>query len=204
MTDSLFKIYKKFYQRAYRNPDNIELQIMVDSIYETIKDLYNSLNNPVEYPLVKAKAKITFKEINRKEIDMSPSKLFSPDLISALNKKNINFEIPCQVIQRWNSENREGLIYILTSGSKDGLCKLGATTMTMQKRIYFYELRYGYSVQEYFSKKVMSPLQLELIVSNKMKKYRVAGNTNGESNEWYFCDPKFLKSQILLELKNIK
>ena len=141
MTDSLFKIYKKFYQRAYRNPDNIELQIMVDSIYETIKDLYNSLNNPVEYPLVKAKAKITFKEINRKEIDMSPSKLFSPDLISALNKKNINFEIPYQVIQRWNSENREGLIYILTSGSKDGLCKLGATTMTMQKRIYFYELR---------------------------------------------------------------
>ena len=91
MTDSLFKIYKKFYQRAYRNADNIELQIMVDSIYETIKDLYNSLNNPVEHPLVKAKAKITFKEINRKERDMSPSKLYSPDLISALNKKNIDF-----------------------------------------------------------------------------------------------------------------
>ena len=204
MTDSLFKIYKKFYQRAYRNPDNIELQIISDTIYETVKELYYSFNNPVEFSLIKAKAKVTFKEINRKEIEMSPAKLFSPDLIVALNKKNIDFEIPYQVIQRWNSENRDGLIYILTSESKDGCCKLGATTMTMHKRIYFYELRYGYSVQEYFSKKVMSPLQLELTVSNKMKKYRVSGNTNGESNEWYSCDPKFLKSQILLELKNYR
>jgi hypothetical protein len=167
-----------------------------------IKDLYNSSHNPEEHKLAKAKAKIIFNEIVRKETEMSPSMLFSPALLSAINKKNIDFDIPYQVIQRWNSENSKGLIYILTSQSKPGLCKLGATTMTMDKRIYFYELKYGYSVKEFYSKKVISPLQLELIVANKMKKYRVAGNTSGDSNEWYSCDPKIMKTQILLEFKN--
>lgn len=201
MADSLFKIYKKFYQRAYRNPDDLELKIISDTIYDVIKDLYNSSDNPDEHLLIKSKAKLIFKEVVRKEKEMSPSMLLSPALVSALNKKNIDFGIPYQVVQRWNSENRDGLVYILTSPTKLGLCKLGATTMSMSKRIYFYELRYGYSVKEFYSKKVVSPLQLELIISNKMKKYRVAGNTSGDSNEWYECDPKLLKAQILLELK---
>jgi hypothetical protein len=58
MTDSLFKIYKKFYQRAYRHPDNLELKTITDTIYDVIKDLYNSSHNPEEHKIVKTKAKI--------------------------------------------------------------------------------------------------------------------------------------------------
>ena len=202
MTDSLFKVYKKFYQRSYRNPEDLELKLISDTVYEVIKDLHKSLNDPEQHEAIKSNAKIVFKEISRREKAMAPSILFSSALISALNRKRIDLEIPYPVVQRWNSEDRIGLIYILTSESRRGLCKLGATTMPMNKRIYFYELKYGYPVTEYYSKEVTSPLQLELLVANKMKLHRVSGNTIGESNEWYSCDPKLMKAQIISELRD--
>ena len=202
MTDSLYKVYKKFYQRAYRNPDDFELKAISDAISEIIKDLYNSSNDAESHSLIKSNALLIAKEIYFRENAAAPQILFSLELIKALKKKNLDYDIPFQVIHRWNSENRNGFIYILTSYSKKGQCKLGATTLSMQKRIYHYERRYEYSVEEYFSKEISSPLQLELIVANKMKEHRVAGNTYRDSNEWYSCKPSFMKSQILLELKN--
>ncbi len=201
MTNSLYKIYKKFYQRAYRNPDDYELKEISDTISEIIKDLYNSSNDTDRHLQIKSNAILIAKKIYYRENTLAPSVLFSLELIKALKMKNLDYDIPYQVIHRWNSENRNGLIYILTSDKKKGQCKLGATTLSMQNRIYHYERRYGYSVTEYFSKEISSPLQFELIVANKMKEYRVAGNTYLESNEWYSCKPSFMKTQILSELK---
>lgn len=200
MTDSLYKIYKKFYQRAYRNTDDIELKSMSDSIYSVIKDLYNAESDIEKSSLIKSNAKKFAKEINKRETAIKPTVLFSLEFIKALNKKKLDYGIPYQVLQRWNSKDRKGLIYILTSTSKKNLCKLGATTLTMKERIYQYERRYDYSVKEYFSKEISSPLELELVVANKMKEYRVAGNTYKESNEWYACKPSFMKSKIILEI----
>ena len=201
MTESLYKIYKKFYQRSYRNPDDFELKEISDAVSEIIKDLYNSSSDIERHLLIKTNAILLAKKIYHRENDSRPQILFSLELIKALKRKKLNYDIPYPVIHRWNSENRKGLIYILTSNSKKGQCKLGATTLTMQKRIYHYENRYGYSVEEYFSKEVYSPLQFELVIANKMKEFRVAGNTYRESNEWYSCKPNFMKSQIMSELK---
>lgn len=201
MTDSLYKIYRKFRQRARRNPDDLELQSISSSISEIIKDLYNSSDNTENHLSIKSNAKIIAKEIYNRETATAPKIIFSLELIKALNRKNIDYDIPYYVIHRWNSEDSKGLIYILTSKSKQGLCKLGATTLSMQKRIHSYQSRYGYSVEEYYSKEITSPLQFESILSKKMKEYRVSGNTNGESNEWYSCKPSFMKSKIILELK---
>ena len=203
MTESLYKIYKKFYQRSYRNRDDFELKEISDAVDEIIKDLYKSSNDIERHLLIKSNAILLAKEIHHREIDTRPKILFSLELINALKRKKLVYDIPYQVTHRWNSENRKGLIYILTSKSKRGECKLGATTLTMQKRIYQYENTYGYSVEEYFSRELSSPLQFESVIANKMKEYRVSGNTNGESNEWYSCKPSFMKSQILLELNKL-
>jgi hypothetical protein len=196
MTDSIYKIYKKFYQRSYRNPEDEELKLISTTIHDVIKDLYNNQDNIKKYNSIKKNSLIIAEELRNKEIATNPRILITDELISALKSKIIELDIPYQVIHQWNAEEKNGLIYILTSEERVGECKLGATTMTMEDRIYHYELRYGYSVTKYFSKKIKSPFQIELLVANKMKYCRVAGNTFGESNEWYKCDTKEMKLQI--------
>ena len=56
MTNSLYKIYKKFYQRAYRNSDDYELKEISDAISEIIKDLYNSSNDTDRHLQIKSNA----------------------------------------------------------------------------------------------------------------------------------------------------
>ena len=85
MTDSLYKIYKKFYQRAHRNPDDLELQFISSAISEIIKDLYNSSDNTKNHLSIKSKAKIIAKEIYNREIATAPKIIFSLELIKALN-----------------------------------------------------------------------------------------------------------------------
>ena len=196
MTDSIYKIYKKFYQRSYRNPEDEQLKLISTTIHDIIKDLYNNQENIKKYNSIKKNSIIIAEELRNKEITTNPRILITDELINALKSKIIELDIPYQVIHRWNAEEKNGLIYILTSEHRVDECKLGATTMTMEDRIYHYELRYGYSVTKYYSKKIKSPFQIELLVANKMKYCRVAGNTIGESNEWYKCDTKEMKLQI--------
>jgi len=196
MTESIFKIYKKLYQRSYRNPEDEDLKFIAATVHDLIKDLYNNQDDKKKFNSIKKNSLIIAEELRNREIATSPRMLITDELIHSLKSKAIELDIPYQVIHRWNAEEKNGLIYILTSEERDGECKLGATTLKMEERIYHYELRYGYSVTKYYSKKIKSPFQIELLVANKMKFCRVSGNTVGESNEWYKCDPKEMKSQI--------
>ena len=63
MTESLYKIYKKFYQRSYRNPDDFELKEISDAVSEIIKDLYNSSSDIERHLLIKTNAILLAKKI---------------------------------------------------------------------------------------------------------------------------------------------
>ena len=94
MTESLFKIYKKFYQRSYRNPYDFELKEISDAVLEIIKDLYNSSNDIEKHLLIKSNAILLAKEIHHREIDTRPQILFSLDLIKEHFFEQVNFSLP--------------------------------------------------------------------------------------------------------------
>ena len=68
MTDSIYRIYKKFYQRSYRNPEDEELKLISTTIHDVIKDLYNNQDNIKKYNSIKRNSLIIAEELRNKEI----------------------------------------------------------------------------------------------------------------------------------------
>ena len=66
MTDSIYKIYKKFYQRSYRNPEDEELKLISTTIHDVIKDLYNNQDNIKKYNSIKKNSLIIAEELRNK------------------------------------------------------------------------------------------------------------------------------------------
>jgi hypothetical protein len=113
----------------------------------------------------------------------------------AVRTGNYFVDIPHEIAHRYN--DRPGRVYILTASSRRDQCKLGATTMTIPSRCIAYEAKYGYRVRDVFALETRTPFTLEKKVADRIADLRVAGNTSGDSIEWYRITPSALKDLII-------
>lgn len=186
MKADLFKIYKKFYSRSWRNPSNAIAVEITDAVFRLIR------NVPNQTEMIGEIERIALLERN------SEARVqFSTELLAAVKTGNYEINIPPQIAHELQNKNVSGHFYVLTSPSKPGQCKLGGTTMPINDRVNAYQNKYGYSVKVFFSKSVQRPFQLEKLVAKNLASKRVSGSTFRDSNEWYFCDPADMKTVIL-------
>ena len=195
----LFKIYKGFYQRSYRSPEDGDYAGMTQISEDIIKRLFLNQSNPKELDEIRLEgidiAKILLAMEMRKG---GLGRFYSLALIKALEANNFEINVPYQVIPRWQENNYFGCLYVLTSNVRPDQCKLGATYMDIDTRVAKYISKFGYQVEVYFSRNdVLNPFTQELIISNKYRDNRFSGNTPGDSNEWFYLYPETLQNEIL-------
>lgn len=199
MKIDLYKLYKGFYQRSYRNEYDDDYAFMTELVHDLVRNLFRHQYNQSELE----RHRIEGIEISQRVYEIEKNKpglgrLYSRDLIRALKQKNFEILVPYPVAHQWNENNYVGSLYVLTRKNYPGECKLGATYMDVETRVKKYIHKYGYSVDLYFcANNVMNPFNHELAISRKYSESRKAGNTYGDSNEWYYLDPKVLKEEIL-------
>lgn len=88
----------------------------------------------------------------------------------------------------WSAE--EGLVYCISSTSKSGQVKIGATTMDLRKRLKKLKNRYKYSeLNIEFAYRTNKVSNLEKLVHKELSPFLVSGRTKGDSVEWYFVTP---------------
>ena len=171
----LYKTYKLMKQRAKRRT-----------------------NDPVSQELCEIARSIFYIGGNKKNILMKIQKIiileeklqfglkcYGKEMQTAVETGKYTIDRPYAIRHRFDEDNREGLIYVMSSNSRPGQVKLGATTLSMHKRLKCYEAKYQYSVQAEKWKTVLKPFVLENNIAEKISKHRVSSNTNGDSNEWY-------------------
>ena len=130
---------------------------------------------------------------------------FSDQIKRAVENDNYSLEFPDVISHMKTDNDKYGSIYILTSPSKKGQVKIGATTMDPGKRLSIFIDRYGYDADYYFiSEVVRSPFTIEHSIKKDISYARVSGLEYGDSIEWYYIKPKVLKSLILSAIKSTK
>ena len=186
------KTHRMISQRARRNPNCpifLEIKALSSEIYERGTSHQEQL------------------AIARKIILLENS--FSPALArygsiieNALLSKNYMAERPFQIRHRFQDQEKSGIIYILNSTNRPGECKLGATTLSINKRCELYESKYGYSVYPYFFTTARAPFSVEFRISEIIRSQKVISKTNGDSIEWYMITPERLKGIIIDFIRN--
>jgi hypothetical protein len=182
---NLFEIGKAFHQRAYRDPSNVSKQ----KAHDLSRELWHSQRNKDELLAIIAQLKPierTFRGIRVYYADIAEK---------AVRSGNYEVSIPHEIAHRY--DEKPGRVYVLTSRSRPGECKLGATTMTMISRCIAYWTKYGYHVDDYFSLESRSPFSLERRVAERISHLRVTGNVRGDSIEWYRINADELKKLII-------
>jgi hypothetical protein len=124
-------------------------------------------------------------------------KCYGQEMQSAVRSGEYSIDRPYAIRHRFDESNREGLIYVMTSTSRSGQAKLGATTQSMDQRLKSYQSKYQYVVQAEKWKNVAKPFVLENKVAQKLSKYRVTGNTTGDSIEWYHLSSERLWEEVV-------
>jgi hypothetical protein len=183
----LYKTYKLLKQRAKRRPHDLTSQ----EISKIARSMFY-LDGDVEKILTKIQA-IGVLEKNLQ----SSLKCYGKEMQDAVISGEYTIDRPYAIRHRFDKNNHTGLIYIMSSTSRPGQVKLGATTQSINKRLRCYETRYQYSVKAEKWKTVLEPFVLENDISKKINEYRVAGNTIGDSNEWYHLSPEQLWNVVI-------
>jgi hypothetical protein len=182
---NLYNIGKAFYQRAYRDPSN-PLKVQAHNLS---RDLWHSKKSKKDLLEIIA----LLKNIER---NFSGIRIFYADIAErAVRSGNYIVSIPHEIAHRYN--DRPGRVYILTSPSRPGQCKLGATTMNIVSRCIAYKNKYGYHVEDWFSIECNIPFTLEQQVAERIAHLRMAGNVKGDSIEWYGIEPVELKKLLI-------
>ena len=195
----LYKMYKGFYQRSYRDKDDDDYAVMTELIHDLVRNLYINQHKPEALE----KHRIEGIEIAQKLHQMEKEKyglgrFFSISLLKALKNKDYEIVVPYRIIPLWLEDNDVGSLYVLTSNARPGQCKIGATYMDVDIRVSKYVSKYGYNVNLYFRQKnIMNPFNRKLEISKKYSHLRHSGNTFCDSNEWYCIAPEILKNEIL-------
>jgi hypothetical protein len=192
----LYKTHKKFYQRWYRDKDNVGLLEIKDLSHDLVKYLYLHRDGR-NWRFVKSRALELAKCINQLEITTGFETLFSCEFIEAIKTNSFTIELPYPVDRRWNPGYSIGQIYIMTAKTRPGICKLGATTLSIDDRLAKYRQRYKYEVQLYFCKYVSSPFIAEKEIADKILDLRLTGRDYLNTNEWYRIKPNDLKKIII-------
>lgn len=199
MSFDLYKIYKGFYQRSYRHPEDQDLIEMTQIIYDLVRNLYR----------IQSKREITIEEVNlafnaaRNLFDIERSyggfnTLFSRNLIRALNDNDFEINVPKSKMSSWlEEEDHLGTLYVLTAKSRPGQCKLGVTQGNLDERIRKYEHRHKYLVDIFFFRNdVPTPFRHEEAITKKYLEHKNSNISEGDSNEWFFLYPDTLKQEI--------
>lgn len=183
---NIYKIYKSFYQRSYRDPDDDVAVENTEMIHQWIKALYFA-NSEVEKRHLLEEGKVLAEVLYDRERSSNVSSYFSLRLKVALASKSWSLEIPNVVLHRWRAEYYQtpGYVYLLTSIEKVGQFKVGATTIPMHKRIATYESRYTTLVSLYKAFPCVNPFQIEREFMDSGLFQRACGNTVDDSIEWY-------------------
>jgi hypothetical protein len=179
MSLDVYKIYKTIYTEGRKYPENITYQKSRQILKNLCMAIHNHHNN-------ESMRDIAY-EIRDLELDSNYYHFYSETILNAISDNALIATIPYPVLHRWNeSENSEGWIYLAVSDSKKGQVKIGATTMIIDDRLKTYYSKYNYRIKAVWSEKVDMPFKLEKKLQDYFKDYRVAGQTDGDSNEWYF------------------
>jgi len=183
----LYKAYKIMKQRANRRPYDLisqELSNIARSIFY--------LDGDVEKILTKIQA------IREVEKNLQYGlKCYGKEMQDAVLSGEYTIDRPYAIRHRFDRNYRKGLIYVMSANSRPGQVKLGATTLSIYKRLKRYENKYQYSVKAEKWKTVLEPFVLENDIAKKINEYRVAGNTTGDSNEWYHLSPEQLWNVVI-------
>ena len=182
---NLFDIGKAFYQRSRRDPQSR----IKEEAYKTSRELWE--NHKTKKELLSIIARL--KDLERKSHGV---RVFQAEKAERAVKSGEYFvSIPHEISHRYNEQ--PGRVYIMTSASRPGECKLGATTMNMFQRCLAYHKKFGYRVTDVFAFETDTPFALEKLVAERISELRVAGNVTGDSNEWYRIEPNLLRSVII-------
>ena len=128
---------------------------------------------------------------------------YSERVLEAIRNKNFNFASkPYKNIINMGDKDdfdSKGYVYIARSENKPNQIKFGYTTLTLRQRAQKYRLRYSIDFEITHSVYVECPQMFERELQIAFKDFRVAQNTNGESNEWFFSN-EFCNEKTVLKL----
>jgi len=183
----LYKTYKLMKQRAKRRHGDIVSQ----ELCKTAQSIFYVGGNEEDI-LAKIQNIISLET----ELQFG-LKCYGQEMQSAVVSGEYSINRPYAIRHRFDESNYEGLIYVMTSTSRSGQAKLGATTQSMDQRLKSYQSKYQYVVQAEKWKNVAKPFVLENKVAQKLSKYRVTGNTTGDSIEWYHLSSERLWEEVV-------
>jgi hypothetical protein len=183
----LYKTYKLMKQRAKRRPHDIVSQ----ELCKTARTIFYVDGKKQEI----LRTISTIKSLEERL--PSGLKRYGMEMQCAVNGGLYSIDRPYTVRHRFEEGNKAGLIYVLTSPSRVGQSKLGATWQSMQQRRASYQSKYQYSVRAENWAEVEKPFGLEDKVARKIIAHRVTGNTSGDSIEWYYLSPEKLWDIVL-------
>ena len=198
--DLYVEVYKKFYQRSYRHPEDLDLLEMTQLAHDLVRKLYR----------IQSKREVSKEEISlafnaaRRLFDLEKSYgrfniLFSRNLVRALHDNDFIINVPAHRMSLWlENDDHLGTLYVLTSTSRPGQCKLGVTQGNLKERISKYQYRHQHSVDLFFFRHdIQTPFRHEEAITKKFLAHKNSDNADGGSNEWFFLDPNTLKKEIL-------
>ena len=183
----LYKTYKLMKQRAKRRPHDIVSQ----ELCKTARTIFYVDGKKQE--ILQTISKIKSLE-ERLSLGL---KRYGMEMQCAVNSGRYSLDRPYPVRHRFKEGNKKGLIYVMTSPSRLGQSKLGATSQSMQQRLASYQSKYQYSVRAENWAEVAKPFGFEDEIARKIKAHRVTGNTSGDSIEWYHLSPEKLWDIVL-------
>jgi hypothetical protein len=194
------QVYKRFYQRSYRYPEDWDLLEMTQLVHDLVRNLYRiQIKRPISKDDIDD-ALNTAHNLCKLEISYGGfGTIFSKRLIRALEEEDFEIKVPKHKMSSWlEEEDHLGTLYVLTAKSRPGQCKLGVTQGNLEERISKYQYRHNYSVELYFSQAdIPAPFRHEEEITKKFLAYKNSDTSYGKSNEWFFLDPEILKDAIL-------
>jgi hypothetical protein len=179
MSVDVYKIYKSIYNQGRKYPDNNTYQ----KSRQILKNLCMAIHNNHDNENIRDIAY----EIRDLELDPNYYHFYSEIILNAVDDNELIAVIPYPVLHRWNeSVDSKGWIYFAISNSKEGQVKIGATTIDAKKIESSYLSKYNYPIKVIWSKYIDMPFKFKKKLHDKFLDNRVSGQTDGDSNEWYF------------------
>ena len=193
------QVYKRFYQRSYRYPDDWDLLEMTQLVHDLVRNLYRiQIKRAISKDDIDDALNTAHNLCNLEISYGGFSTIFSKRLIRALEDDDFEIKVPKHKMSSWlEEEDHLGTLYVLTAKSRPGQCKLGVTQGNLEERISKYQYRHNYSVELYFSRTdIAMPFRHEEAITKKFLSHKNSNNAEGGSNEWFFLDPMILKKEI--------
>lgn len=145
-----------------------------------------------------------FEQINEDLVALSmleKDKFFSVSYASRMKEViqtgDFPLEIPYAILPQWQDHTKtNGTVYVITSSEYPGHCKIGATTIDVDRRAAHFSRRYSMPVVVAYQQQSFDPFMVERKVARVFSEFRVRTNIFGVSNEWYKIEPGLVSEAI--------